>query len=117
MATYNRILHQARGTEIIVKAQIVVGADIAANAATYWTFTLTRVPVDEEYDFGETVGTALSTQYRSLSAGEAEILYDDPAGFELADGERLVLKRVSTGSPTAPTDAKLVIERQRINAR
>lgn len=117
MATYYRILHQALGTEIIVKAQVVVGVDHSAHASNYWTFTLTRVPVGEDFDFGETIGTALSTQYRSLVAGEAETLYDDPAGFELADGERLVLKRASTGTPTTPTDAKVVIERQRNNAR
>ncbi len=114
MATFYRELYKSQGTTVVLKAEIVVGADFAKSAANYWTLTLTRIPTDEDYNLGETVGTALSTATRDLTAGVAEILYDDATGFVLQDGERLVFKRASTGTPAALTDAKVVIDRQRL---
>jgi hypothetical protein len=114
MSTTRRTFHTARGTEILRRAQVVVGAAIAANASSYWTFTLTRIPVGELDDLGETIGTAFSTQYRSIAAGTPEILYDDETGVTLYDGEKLVATRVSTGTPATPTDARFLIEKHRV---
>lgn len=114
MSAYDRTVHKARGSERVTKILLSVGAAHAASGTDYHVITATLVPVGEEIDLGATIGEALSTATRALTAGDQETLYDDEDGTLLTDGDRIVVKRSKTGNPAALVDAKIAVERQRI---
>lgn len=112
MATRYRLLYTARGSEKLVKVELVTGAEMTVHASNYFTFTVRRRTTSMTY--GELVGETYSTATRTVSAGEPVPLYDDPRGIMLLDGEALWATIVSTGSPTTPDNATIRLHIQRI---
>ena len=100
MSTYVNFVHRATGPERVLKVLLDVGSDFAASATNYWTFSLRRFATGSVY--GETIAS-YGLDVRSLTAFTPVVVYDDPRGFDLDDGDRLVLYAVSTGSPAVPT--------------
>ena len=113
MTTLLRGGYQSVGASrcFVVEAQF--GSAWTRSASDYWTVELRVVGADESY--GRVVAT-LDLSTRSVAAGERFVVYDDPVGFAMTDGERLRARIVSTGSPAAISDAVLFVKVQR-NAR
>ena len=101
MSTYTRLVHRAQGAETVLTVMLDVGADWTASATDYWTFSLRRIAPAKT--FGETIAT-YDLSIRSLTAFVPVSVYDDPRGFDVDEGDRLMLYAVSTGSPVVPTN-------------
>lgn len=106
MATIGPIcIARFTGTRQLVKVELVPAQDFTASATNYWVFTLVHRkpnPAGVTQTYGETVGS-YSFATRTVTAGKAVSLYDDPLGRTVTDGESLWATAVSTGSPATPS--------------
>lgn len=112
MSDYLRLVRTTSQPEKLVKVSLLLGATFAANATHFWTFTLRRRRVGQE--FGEQIGETYSLATRTVTGGEPVTIYDDARGVVLADGETLWATVSSFGSPSVPTSPSLVLTIQRI---
>lgn len=112
MSDYLRLVRTTSQPEKLVKVELLLGATFAANATHFWTFTLRRRRVGQEY--GEQVGETYTLATRTVTGGEPVTLYDDPRGLTLTDGETLWATVSSFGSPSVPTNPSFVLTFQRI---
>lgn len=109
--TMTREIHKASGPERLLTVLLVVGANWATDPANYWTLSLRLMRGTMAY--GRTIAS-YSLAARVLTAHTAVSVYDNPDGFRLDDGDRIMLVATPTGSPVVPTDPVFHIEIQSI---
>lgn len=104
--------YRARGDEILVRAQLEVGAEAAVDASAYWTFQLYRRNAAQTV--GWPVGDAYTTATRTLTARSPVTLYEEEKGTPLEDDDHLVLDVAETtaagSSAPALSDAVLWLD-------
>lgn len=93
------ILYTIPTDQRLLEATLTVGTTFTADATNYWTFQLRVMRPGQVY--GEAIGDAYSLATFTLTADLAATLYENPRGFKLNEGDRLLIERTSTGSPVA----------------
>jgi len=107
-----RECYRAVGRQKVIQAAFSVGTDWTLDASNYWTLTLRHRKAGQTT--GELVGADYAVDTRGLTAQELVTLYDGVGGLAMADGERLALYVVETGTAVALEDLILWLLIQRI---
>ena len=110
MSTKTQTLHLSAGREKLLLVQFVNSAAFAYNATNYYLIEARVLRAGQTYP--ETIGSSISLATRSLVANEAITLYESDTGLRLNDGDSILARIESAGSPAILANPSFVVEVQ-----
>jgi hypothetical protein len=112
MSTKSQVIHQSGGGEKLLGVRFKTAGAFPYNATHYWTVTVRLIRDGAAY--GETVGSRLTLATQSIAADEETVLYDNPVGLRLENGDTLVGYLTSSGSPALLVNPSFLLDLQSI---